>query len=227
MIRRSFALGVAALALFAGTTRADDTIKLGLKKGDDAPVTKLVGDGEADTVDVGYYRGARWGGWNRVGWGWGGWGWGGWPRWYGAYYPYYPRGYYSSYVYYPSVYYYPPVYYYPSVYYYPVSLAVVQPYASVTPHQREVMPPVVDESLPAPRQLPKDGTYQYDGGPANPVPIPNSEAKPRIPAPRNSVAPLQVVSLNSQNSKYRYSAYGEKPARPASEERMLAAKPNK
>jgi hypothetical protein len=86
------------------------------------------------------------------------------------------------------------------------------------------------EVIPAPRPVKPgqpNGTYQYDGGPANPVPMPRAEPAPSRAAPRTIVPEGRVVSFESKAPKYSYSAYGEKPAsRPASD-RQLAARPAK
>jgi hypothetical protein len=83
------------------------------------------------------------------------------------------------------------------------------------------------EVIPAPRAVPKDGTFQYDGGPANPVPMPKAEPAPNRAAPRTIVPEGRVVSFESKAPKYSYSAYGEKPASRQASDRQLAAKPAK
>jgi hypothetical protein len=89
------------------------------------------------------------------------------------------------------------------------------------------MPSAAEEALPAPRTMPKDGTYQYDGGPAIPVPLPGPEAKPNRVKPVPVVPENRVVSIQAKAPKYSYKAYGEKTSRPASEERVIASKARK
>jgi hypothetical protein len=184
-------------------------------------------------------RGWGWGGWGR-GWygaGWYGRGWYG-RGWYGGYgYPgWYGYGYsYPAYCsYYPSYYYYPtvsswcggPVYYSsPLVYARPV-ISIGVPYANIQIQRRSAVvqaePPLLD-TLPAPTPLPgtpDNGTYRYDGDPKNRVPMPRTEPTPPAPAPgyqpgtdtgfNGNVAAYRVTP------KYRYLAYGERPAAPAS-----------
>jgi hypothetical protein len=96
--------------------------------------------------------------------------------------------------------------------------AVLQPGRSVITEQYRV--PNTNPMPPA-----DDGTYQYDGGPQNPVPMPKAE-----PGPANGkgtqLPPGRVVSLPTRSApKYTYPAYGEKPARPAfAEDRVAAAR---
>ena len=59
---------------------------------------------------------------------------------------------------------------------------------------------------------PGDGTFPYDGGPANPVPVPMPDAKP-IPEPNPSSAATDLpISLKPKPAAtpYKYKAYGEK-----------------
>lgn len=55
-----------------------------------------------------------------------------------------------------------------------------------------------------------DGTFRYDGGPANPIPLPKPDATPKTTAVPPS--PGLPVSLKKEtpSSPYRYKAYGEK-----------------
>jgi hypothetical protein len=231
MMRQSWLLATAMVVglNLATTSRADDTIKLDLKSKDAVKTTKLLGDGGADTLEVrhwrGYYR----------------------PYYYG-YYPryYYPRYYYPraySY-YYPRVgfglnigqpYYYgytyaPPAVYYPEpVYVAPIGLNVRAPFVSlnITRTPRQVAP-AESEPIPAPRPAqPKrdDGTFQYDGGPSNPVPMPQAEPAPSRTTP--VIPEGRVVSRSAESPKYSYPAYGEKANQRPTEPRQLAAKPAK
>jgi hypothetical protein len=251
MIRRSWMLGAAAAAVLCAWTTTgladDDTIRLDLKKGKEAATMNLLG-ADADTVEARWYGGWRGGyrGWYG---GYRGW-YGGYRGWYGGFYrPYYYRpwvsfglglgypyyaGYYSPYYYSPYVYA-PPVYYTPSVYYvpaysYPISLTLsVMRNALLGPDQ-PAMPYATspEETIPAPQPAPKGGTYQYDGGPANPVPMPKPEPAPTRKASPTLPSDARLVSIPAKTPKYSYAAYGELPApRKVSEERQLAAKPTR
>jgi hypothetical protein len=133
-----------------------------------------------------------------------------------------------GYGYWPGYYY--PSYYYssyasdPLLYYYPENVYVVPNGSSV----RSIMPPVTgEETLPVPQPLPNDGTYPYDGGPANPVPIPQADPAPGRKAGPTLTPDGRVVAIEKA-PKYSYQAYGAKPVtRKVSEERQLAAKPAK
>jgi len=146
------------------------------------------------------------------------------PSYYGGYYPSYYGGYNGCYSY-PSYYgysysYYPrycsyPVYSY-GVYASPCSLSVTIP----------AMPRVVGPTLstPAVPAAPEtvappagNGTYQYDGGPASPVPMPPPEETPTRGAPRKPAVYDEVmVSMPADQpstGKWVYPAYGETPRR--------------
>ncbi len=244
----SWKLGIAAVLTAAGLVaaspaRAGDVFKLALNREATAPTQGLLLHGDADTVAVrgyayhrAYYRPTY--------------------RGYANYrypYRYYPSvslsfGYGYGYGYAAPSYYYapapiyvaPPVYYYttPSYYYAPMSLGVQTyslPAGNVTysvmrpgaTAPEQVMPPV-----------PRDGTFQYDGGPANPVPMPGAEPGP-AGAPRQfHIAPpaeLRVSLPNATKStkdsttgKFVYPAYGEQPRRgDASQDRTVVIKGDK
>jgi hypothetical protein len=185
--------------------------------------------------------GRGWGGWGwGGGWGrgWGGWGWGGYRPWYGYYWPgsygfsfaFAPRYYYS----YPVVSYYSaPIVYDP--YYYPIGGVGASLGSSLTLDVRpaERAQPLMPQSrdydgyqlLPAPKQMqksptgvPQQGTFQYDGGPARPVPMPDKPVPmPDGDAPSKSGAPKigpaeRMISIPAAPAKksYSYPAYGEK-----------------
>ncbi len=59
---------------------------------------------------------------------------------------------------------------------------------------------------------PGDGTFPYDGGPANPVPVPMPDAKPIPSANPSSAATDLPISLKPKVPpvSYKYKAYGEK-----------------
>jgi len=267
MLWRSWATGaIASLAVFAwaGSSRAEDTLRLGLIKpagltgGVSSGVQTLRLEDQAETTPAGWrggygggYRGYGYGGFYRPSY----YGWGG----YGYYRPYVSSYYYAPYYgYYPRPYYYaPPVYYYSApvvsysapVYYstpyvyYPInggadtlarnallntspSAYANKPLPQVTvPRQGASPPPAAGE-----------GTFKYDGGPANPVPMPQTESqtnpKPTT-IPAQPTVPLEgrAVSLPARPAKkLTYAAYGEKPDRPVlTGDRVIQAaqKPNR
>jgi hypothetical protein len=60
---------------------------------------------------------------------------------------------------------------------------------------------------------PGDGTFPYDGGPSNPVPMPKTEPQPIPPANPSAATDLPISStskMRGSTSPYRYKAYGEK-----------------
>jgi hypothetical protein len=162
------------------------------------------------------------------------------PRYYGPGFSYYySRPFYSyGYAYYrPFVYssYYAPYYYAPPVYYSPyywcpisdsspampyaastgTSYTVLRPEPATPPTLMPFPKPYADSTMPTPTN---PGTYPYDGGPRNPVPMPGAQPV----APQRTV-PLEgkAVSLPRTESKYTYPAYGE--SRPAfAEDRVIA-----
>jgi hypothetical protein len=56
------------------------------------------------------------------------------------------------------------------------------------------------------------GTFRYDGGPANPVPVPKADPQPIPPANSSATTNDLPVSLKPKAapSPYKYKAYGEK-----------------
>lgn len=221
---------LAAAALVAGlcaatSARADNLIKMAVlpAKGD-APAQTLGLKGDADTLAVGWRGGYYRRGYYRGGYGY-----------YRYPYRYWPRYSFSiGFGYVPPAYYYaPPVYYYspPPVYIYstpaypsPISLGVetysspggAATYSVTRPGAgapEQVQPPL-------PRDGSAPGTFPYDGGPDNPVPMPQAD---RPGAPRIRMVPLDElrVSLPAQpaqtkdagKGKYVYPAYGEEPRR--------------
>jgi hypothetical protein len=229
---------------WTAAAHAGDIFRLGLNG--EAPTFNLKGDGGAQDVlpvwgrryAAGYYSGyysgysgayyPRWGYYGSYYY----------PRYYGSYYPgyygaYYP-GYYGSY--YPGYYSYYPGYYGYSYYYptyYPaityvspigcrpgsqdVPATVLTPGGQVTTDTYKLPAAAPDRMQP----VPQDGTYRYDGGPSNPVPLPRTE-----PAPAGNARP-QTVPLDGRpvslppavpKKKYEYLAYGEKPAAAAAPE---------
>jgi hypothetical protein len=137
-----------------------------------------------------------------------------WPYYYGSYY--WPR--YYSY----------PDYYYPYSYsYLPYTLTSPYDYYGAPDDSIEPGPyidPVTTAIRPVLRQpaarevIPygedgDEGTYRYDGDPANVVPprviVPQKRVEP--PAPK-AVPDVRYVSKPAKQKKYTYRAYGEKPA---------------
>ena len=239
----------AALAL-AGEVRAGDDIRPSMPVGAEAPTLDLTNlDADAQFVQYryrggyggyrgyyggyrGYYGGYRgyYGGYRNY--------YGGYPGYYGGYRNYYGGypGFYGGYgnysygggyqpYYYPGYYYSPGVsfgfsfgspydYYGPS--YCPMGLEIgTQP----APQVLNVRPPQSEYSPPARRE---DGTYPYDGGPQNPVPMPGAEpAAPKAP-PATLPPAGRIVSLKEKPTKYSYAAYGEDaPSSKPSRDRMI------
>jgi len=229
MQRFSWAALAAVMVLaITSISNAQETTLLGGTG--EASVQSLLFDGRADTEQV-FYRG--WGGYR--GWGWGGWGWRGWGYrpwgWYAGYRPFFGyRSYYGYapylYSYYTPSYYYAPSYYAAPAYSYPDYSYYVNPCSVDTPSmpnavvlgsssyvqpsvfQTPAKKPAVALRPPVARPS-DDGTYFYDGGPAQPMPLPGQDSAPAIEK-RPSV-PLEgrLVSIPSQPRKYSYPAYGE------------------
>src|SRR5205807_2646991 len=74
-------------------------------------------------------------------------------------------------------------------------------------------PPVGSyEKLATPTPVGPSGTYPYDGGPRNAVPLPKTQQKaPSQPAPAPGDG--RMVSWTAKSVKLAYPAYGEKPGR--------------
>jgi hypothetical protein len=153
------------------------------------------------------------------------------PFFYRPFYPALALSFYQPYYYAPPYYDMPPAAYYypPSYYYYPASLSS----AMNAPNLPAVIPQGNGQQLPPPRPVPAppvpaapaSGTYRYDGGPANPVPLPKT-GSPQQPAPGTIPLEGRSVSLTAPPvKKYAYPAYGEAPARPnVAEERTIVIK---
>jgi hypothetical protein len=168
--------------------------------------------------------------------GWAGSGFGFWPGYDYPYYSYYyPSSYYSPYFYEPLGFYYPSadyvgpsVYYAPDNYYdYPNGYGLSPGSRPLPTPGRSVMPPATgpEETIPMPRPQQKGGTYPYDGGPANPVPMPQAVSTPSRKAGIPPTSDGRLVAAESKAPKYTYQAYGEKPAlRKVGEDRQFAAK---
>jgi hypothetical protein len=184
---------------------------------------------------VGHYGRSNYGGYGRYGYGgyggYGRYGYGGYGRYgYGGYgYSYYRPYYYGSY--YNSGYYQP--YYYGNGYYQPycgISLTVEEPAQpvgkspTVSPYFRVPPMPNADQPaptpIPAPKKVPNDGTFPYDGGPSNPVPIPKIEDDKQPLKTPPLLVPLEgrPVSIPTTTAKpatkITYPAYGEKSSQP-------------
>ena len=163
-----------------------------------------------------YYRGYRsyYGGYGYGGWGYGGWGYSSF-RYYSSFRPVY----YRPYVYRPV--YFRPAYYRP--YYFPRAIPYVSYgrgyYWRIDADEDDLNTPVITlgssvPSKPADVVYPivpiveQEGGLRYDGGPANPVPLPKPDASQPSPAQANGLP----VSLQKTKpaSPYTYKAYGEK-----------------
>jgi hypothetical protein len=64
--------------------------------------------------------------------------------------------------------------------------------------------------VPVLPQKESDGTYFYDGGPRQPMPVPERRTPPTL-EPKRPTVPLdgKLVSVPSKAPKYSYPAYGE------------------
>jgi hypothetical protein len=223
----------AALGLLAwgGTARASDLVPL---TGDGGAVTMtlggVAGETDADTELVhgyhrgfygyrgfygghyrpafygGYYRPAFYGGYYR-------------PAFYGGFYGYRPAFYGGFYGYaFPRIYCAPPVYYYyPPVYCAPIGFSVTMGPTSqllATPPAYNGAPPGPAPGVVPPMQEP-NGTFDYNGGPQKPVPLPGANPAPAKAPPRSTV-PLEgrlvSVPAPAPPSRFAYPAYGERPA---------------
>jgi hypothetical protein len=103
-----------------------------------------------------------------------------------------------------------------SPYDYPLDASVIDP--STTSLETIPTLPMPRASGYAPMPPAQGGTFPYDGGPANPVPMPRPETVP--PPPPGQPAPMGVppatpkgedrkISLPGKASKYSYPAYGD------------------
>jgi hypothetical protein len=249
MLRRSWAMaaaGVLTLVVSPQFARADDTVRLGGTM-DDAKTVTLGYDGQSDTmlmrgVHGGGFRGGFGGGFRGgfVGFrgGFGGGFRGGFVGFRGGYYGGYRGGFYGGYGgfyggygYWPyyaayTPYYFPPPVCYPTpVYtYYPVGGDVTVVQAAKIYRPTYVAPD--RESLPQPYGPPSgpmpfsNGTYPYDGGPANPIPLPRGADQapmgqpvaPKIAPPTDGrlvSLPTAQPATSAANSGFAYPAYGE------------------
>jgi hypothetical protein len=124
---------------------------------------------------------------------------------YGGYYR--PAYYYRPYYY--SNYYYRP-YYYPS-YYYGYSPGI---YIGISGDASTTAPAVnLGNTFTPPMTQPtppSDGTFQYDGGPSNPVPLPKAEPQQTPPTGATTIPISGKPGISPATTPYKYKAYGEK-----------------
>jgi len=156
-------------------------------------------------------------------------GYGGYRGYYGGY-----RGYYGGYNVYRPIYSYndgycAPYSYYPSYYSYcPIGSAGLSAATFslrigpvVTQLQTRPMPYAPVPLTPAqpndgsPTPMPNDGTFDYDGGPRAPVPMPKAEPVPMNTQPTVPLEGRPVSLPDRSTPKYTYPAYGEQPRNPA------------
>jgi len=236
MVGKATATTLVALGLWAASAPAQDFGAKVFRLGDVPTVAADQQTEEDDTLLVhfrrgygGYYGGygGYYGGYNRGYYG-------GYRPYYSSYY--YPRysfsfgynsyrPYYTNYSYGYNYNYYRPYYnnYYRSSYHYPISYGYYCPicltttsfggsvgsYSSVTPQQPvEPMRKAEEFSVP---QVPRaeEGTFPYDGGPSNPVPMPKADPLPQKGQPIDPTLG-RVVSLPGRTTTFTYPAYGEK-----------------
>ncbi len=226
MLRRG--LQVTAIAVLAAAcctpARADDTTKLFFNKGAAPTATASFGGG-VDDVPVHFYRHSYYR-----------------PYYYPHAFAYYPRTYAFSYGYVPSYsYYYPPAVVYsppPVVYSVPAPVYVAPPppvgfslalpriglsvnvaprsLAAVAPRSLTLPPPPASD-LPPPRPVPtpgaQGGTFDYDGGPRFPVPLPSADPAPAGVPTRALPPDGRLISAPAKAPKYTYAAYGDETKR--------------
>lgn len=247
MVRNTLGIGLLALfVLLVPTARADDdVIRLALPSDTDSTIRTLGAtnaDLNADTQEArwgwgrGFYgRGFYGGGFYGRGFYTGGFYgryYGGFRGFHGGFYPryafaprawgYYPRtfGFHSPVVSYNYGWGFGPAWSYS---YFPCAAPVV-----AAPVTTLVIRPPTTYSLPAtpatpapqaPPRMPSadDGTFQYDGGPMVPVPMPRQEEQmelPRVPTPV-SIREVSYVPTGSApaTGKWQFPAYGEQPRR--------------
>jgi len=143
------------------------------------------------------------------------------PRYYGGYYGYpYARAYYGA----PSVYYYPPLVADPCVL--SGSITTLAPAITLRINPAPAVQgriiqtpgaPLPPPMTPAPGPGPAAGTYPYDGGPLDPVPMPKLDEAP-MDAPTPIIRPdprvvSAVIAVSEGKGKWAYPAYGEAPRR--------------
>jgi hypothetical protein len=166
------------------------------------------------------YRGGFYGGY---GYGYGG-GYGGWYGGYGYYgRPWYPSLYVTVGA--PAYYYTPPPMYYAAGYsYYPVNLPSATAPAGSYQLPLQGAP---GQILPAPTPVPgmpgqpgNSGNFKYDGGPANPVPLPgDGQGQIYQPTPKLqpqdgrfvSMPPQPITTTTTNRSGFAFPAYGDAP----------------
>ncbi len=131
---------------------------------------------------------------------------------YGGYYWPYSYAYYA-----PSYYYYPTDYYpsdYSSYYYNPIAANPMNlPNASVLGSTSSYSPGPIFQ-IPSSNRLPAangDGTFNYDGGPGQPLPLPQGVGPAPTLEPQRPTVPYEgkLVSIPAQPVKNAFAAYGE------------------
>jgi hypothetical protein len=217
----AFALG-AVLAL-SGAAGAEDrpvppasgtTMTLGGKG------TAAQAAAEDTELARGYHRGY-------YGWG-GGYGYRGYYGGFNSFYRPYYGGFYSSYSFYRPAFYYSSFYrpYYYSSFYYPTFPVYSSFYGTsfylgigggVTSGAPTVTlgggfaQPAAQPGRPMAPPVAPDGTFPYDGGPANPVPLPKADPNAIPPANPSNATDLPISGKpKPPATPYKYKAYGEK-----------------
>jgi len=150
--------------------------------------------------------------------------------WGGFYWPYaYSAFAYRPYLY--SSYYYAPYAYYPSYYYsYPAAVYVAPcaTDATVTPEFVTLggaAGSAIQGAPTTPQIRNGNGTYRYDGGPREAIPMPARESAPAVTPPAPPEPKLKLVTLPGK-TEYTYRAYGEtnQTTAPASDTRLVSTK---
>jgi hypothetical protein len=213
----------AVVLAWSASARAGDIVKLGLDKSSTPTVTLELKPGDDAETTLAHWHAHYWGGAHFYG---GHYGFAHYNV--GFYHPwhyghvnsfyyggFYPRYYASSFYFRTPVYYSSAPLYYSAPYYCPISLSTnVQLPADQWPAgPGNVLPPMTPTN-------PGLGTYPYDGGPANPVPMPRADPAAPTTVPPRAIVPgdERPVSLPAKSGKYTYLAYGEKPGQAEKEE---------
>jgi hypothetical protein len=235
-IMRNFmwaALVTGFLLAGTGAASADDTVRLG------GPSAQAAIQGGTDTELVHGRHGYYGGGYGRGYYGGGYYGRGNYGGgYYGARYysPYYYSAYYRPYYYTPT-YSYPQYYrpYYSVSYSYPIAGEAVPPPATTLQANFYLRTPTQQQySAPMPMPSNGNGTFQYDGGPRSPIPLPNPAQETNPANGPRGIIPIdgRLVSLPAEASggtsqvgtplasratsapRAAYPAYGEEPITP-------------
>jgi hypothetical protein len=97
------------------------------------------------------------------------------------------------------------------------------PYAAPSDGGPEAIPAPADKARRPPAARPGGGTYPYDSGPQDPVPMPRGTPAPRREPPAPAPAGDAVTWPSAKPAKFAYLAYGERPRQASPVSRTPAA----